>query len=288
MKRRASLVLPATILLFCCSIQTTTAQIFDYKKYLSGSPSTLSVSITSLNSSSGKVAFNGIETQTVVAPFSWEWGDGTTTSGFFPQEHTYADRTKSYVAKITSHYAGGKTDFVEMSVLFQPLSPYAWANAPAALAVTIPSIKPNLGTRLYPLPNLTVFDNSFFQVISRPTLEAILTVAAAVEMDFVNNEVYLYQNRFLQVMLRDPGYGGAYSIWYSNPVAFGVGDVFLKYIPDFSAFFHEMGHNFTLNSPANYYYGGRIDGNANAIFSEAMAQIFQHAAGYEIVNNRAI
>ena len=28
-----------------------------------------------------------------------------------------------------------------------------------------------------------------------------------------------------------------------------------------------------------------IDGNANAIYSESMAQIFQHATGYEIVNN---
>jgi hypothetical protein len=46
-----------------------------------------------------------------------------------------------------------------------------------------------------------------------------------------------------------------------------------------------MGHNFTLNTPASYYYGGRIDGDANAIFSESMAQIFQHAAGYEIINN---
>jgi len=48
---------------------------------------------------------------------------------------------------------------------------------------------------------------------------------------------------------------------------------------------HEIGHNFTLNSPADFYYGGKIDGNANAIFSESMAQIFQHAAAYEIINH---
>jgi hypothetical protein len=46
-----------------------------------------------------------------------------------------------------------------------------------------------------------------------------------------------------------------------------------------------MGHNFTINSPADYYYGGKMDGNANAIFSESMAQIFQHATAYEIINN---
>jgi len=45
-----------------------------------------------------------------------------------------------------------------------------------------------------------------------------------------------------------------------------------------------MGHDATLNSPANYSYGGKIDGNANAIFSETMAQIFQHATAYELIN----
>jgi len=287
MQPRSSFVLPATLLLFCCSIQTTTAQVFDYKKYLSGSPSTLSAFIASLDSSTGTVTINGGESQPVVAPFSWEWGDGTNTSGFFPQAHTYADRTKNYVVKVTSHYAGSKTDFVEVSVRFQPLSAYAWPNAPAALAVTIPAVKPALGTRLYQPPNLSAFDNSFFQTISRPTVEAVLTVAAAVEMDFVNSDVYLYQNKFQQVMLRDANAGGAYSLWFTDPVAFGVGEALFRSTPDFSSLFHEMGHNFTLNSPANYYYGGRIDGNANAIFSEAVAQIFQHAAGYEIVNNQA-
>jgi hypothetical protein len=49
-----------------------------------------------------------------------------------------------------------------------------------------------------------------------------------------------------------------------------------------------MGHNFTLNFPGNYFFGGRIDGNANAIYSETMAQIFQHSCGYEIVNEYKI
>ena len=31
--------------------------------------------------------------------------------------------------------------------------------------------------------------------------------------------------------------------------------------------------------------GGNIDGNANAIYSEGMAQIFQYAAAYEMLNN---
>jgi hypothetical protein len=85
--------------------------------------------------------------------------------------------------------------------------------------------------------------------------------------------------------LRDSSAGGAYSIWYSTPVAFGAGDAMFRGSPSYSSLFHEMGHNFTLNFPANFPYGGRIDGDANAIYSESMAQIFQHAAGYELVNN---
>jgi hypothetical protein len=46
-----------------------------------------------------------------------------------------------------------------------------------------------------------------------------------------------------------------------------------------------MGHNATLNTPSDFYYGGKIDGYANAIYSESMAQIMQHSTGYEIINN---
>jgi uncharacterized protein (TIGR03437 family) len=48
-----------------------------------------------------------------------------------------------------------------------------------------------------------------------------------------------------------------------------------------------MGHNFTLNFPRSYIYGGKVDGNANAIYSETLAQILQHASLYEVVNNSA-
>ena len=40
----------------------------------------------------------------------------------------------------------------------------------------------------------------------------------------------------------------------------------------------------TLNFPAAYHYGGRIDGWANAINSETMAQIFKHYTAYVMVN----
>jgi len=46
-----------------------------------------------------------------------------------------------------------------------------------------------------------------------------------------------------------------------------------------------MGHNFSLNAPAAFRLGGRIDGCANAIVSEALAQMFQHAVAFELVND---
>jgi hypothetical protein len=143
-----------------------------------------------------------------------------------------------------------------------------------------------LGTRLSQPPTcLTYFDNSFFTVIPRSTLEYVLTAAAQIQKDFVNDDMFLFNEKFEQYMFRDPTFGGAYSLWFTDPVTFGVGDPFMLGNIDFSSLFHEMGHNFTLNTPANFYYGDIIGGNANAIYSESMAQILQHATGYEIVNN---
>jgi hypothetical protein len=98
-------------------------------------------------------------------------------------------------------------------------------------------------------------------------------------------DVELVGGAFQQVVLRDPLAGGAYSLWYTSPVAFAAHDSFLQGVPDYSSLFHEMGHNVSLNAPAAFRFGGRTDGNANAILSEAVAQMFQHAVAYELVNN---
>jgi hypothetical protein len=113
----------------------------------------------------------------------------------------------------------------------------------------------------------------------------VLTASAEIQRDFCNDKLYLFSGKFEQYMFRDSTFNGAYSLWSTNPVAFGVGDVLMNMGLDFSSLFHEMGHNTTLNSPAGFYYGGKVDGSANAIYSESLAQIFQHSTGYEIVNN---
>lgn len=259
---------------------------FDYKRYLFGTRPTLSLTVQSVNKSSGSVTLNGSDSQAPTTPFAWFWGDSLTSTGFFPQTHTYSDTKKNYFAKVIATYSSGSKDSVEVLVRF--VSPgIAPISLSPDIAVTVPNSSLTLVSRQpgYGFSStLSYFNDSFFIALPRASLEYVTSVAASIEKDFVNDDVFLINGKFQQVMLRDSAAGGAYSIWYSSPIAFGVGDAFLKESVGYSSLFHEMGHNITLNSPANYYYGGKIDGNANAIFSEMMAQIFQHAAGYEIIN----
>jgi hypothetical protein len=257
---------------------------FNYKKYISGDPSTLFLKIESINRSNGNVSINGNDSKAPSIPFTWIWGDGNINSGWFPQSHSYVDITKNYIVKVVSHYSNGKTDTCETTVNFVKfiINP---VSLDPNIEVVIPSQKIIFGTRLYAPPDLIPFNDSFFSEFSRSDVEYILSVCASIDYDFVNNNVFLYANKFEQYMLRDSDYNGAYSLWFTDPVSFGVGDVFMKGDIDFQALFHEMGHNFTLNTPANYYYGGKTDGNANAVYSETMAQIFSHSAGHVLLNN---
>jgi len=259
--------------------------VFDFKQQLFGSPSTLSASVQEINTATGHVLITGGDSECPTIPFTFNWGDGTVDEGWFPKEHTYADAARNYVVKVTAHYSGGGTNLAETVARFAPpdIDPVA---LPSELAVTIPSHPVSLSSRLYTLPNnLTYFGDSFFDVFPRASIEYVSTIAAWIQYEFANGNVFLVNNSFNQVLLRDPTAGGMYSLWFTNPVSFASGDYGFHGTLEYSSFFHEMGHNMTLNSPADYYYGGKIDGCANAIFSESMAQIFQHATAYEILNS---
>jgi hypothetical protein len=136
----------------------------------------------------------------------------------------------------------------------------------------------------YPAPELTFFDDSFFTIVPRGAVEYVLHLAAALQYYVTGEDVLQVSGAFQQHVLRDPGFGGMYSLWFTDPVAFGAGDYAFADAIQYSSFFHEMGHNVTLNFPAVYHYGGRIDGPANALYSETMAQIFQHYTAYLMVN----
>jgi hypothetical protein len=259
-------------------------KIFDYSRYLFGTPSSLSLNVQSVNAAAGTVTINGVDSRAPTTPFTWYWGDGNVTTGFFPQSHSFANATRNYLLKVIANYSNGTTDSSTILIRLVPPIIVPITLSPD-IAVTVPISPVALGSRLYTPPSVTTFGDSFFTTVPRPTLEYVLSVVSSIEKDFMNDNVFLYNSKFQQVMMRDSAFGGAYSLWYTNPVAFGVGDVFMKGSFGYSALIHEMSHNYTLNSPAAYYYGGRIDGNANAIYSETIGAIVQHAAGYEIINN---
>jgi hypothetical protein len=195
---------------------------------------TLSASLESIDTATGVVEINGVDTQCPTTPFTWIWGDGSLSSGFFPQLHTYTDKNRNYVTRVVANYSGGGHDTVEMVVPFVPptITP---ATLSPLIAVHVPSNSISLGSRLYAPPsNLTPFDSSFFSVLPRSTLEYILSVAATVQRDFVNDNTYLFNGTFEQYMLRDSSFGGAYSLWFTDPVSFGVGDAFMKGGIDYS------------------------------------------------------
>ncbi len=193
---------------------------FDYKSYLFGAPSTLRIGIQSISAYNGTVKINGEDSKSPSIPFTWLWGDGNITNGFFPQSHTYEDRTKNYLVKVIANYSDGKKDSSDVLVRFAA-SIITPIEIPSWIAVKIPDNKPILGTRLYTIPpDLTVFQNTHFTIIPRAMIEYILSVCAIVEADFVNNNVFLYNDKFEQIMLRDSTFGGAYSLWYTDPVAF--------------------------------------------------------------------
>lgn len=266
-------------------------QRFDYSVCLLGQVSTLQVRVARLESSTRTVEFNGMDTARPGQPFTWDWGDGQQSRGFFPQVHVYGGTNLSYRASVTAHYADGRGDTAEVLVRFgRPRSPSAHAQLPTDVSVRIPRQMPTLRPTRAPYqvkPTLTVFDDSFFPGYSRETVEYVLTVAAIIQLDLANNDVCRNDGRFEQVLLRDSEFPGMYSLWYTDPVGFGVGDHGFDSSIGWSSLFHEMGHNVTLNSPAKFHWGLKQDGPANTFYSEVLAQIFQHATAYELLNHRA-
>jgi len=277
------------IMVFLLFLQTNALgqEFFNYSKYLFDPPSSLSLNIEEINRTTGYVRVNGFVSGGPMY-ISWDWGDGSSENGWFPMTHTYADISQNYILIVVANYAGGFEDTAETIIRFVPPS-IAPITLSDTIAVHIPEnedVLDTMGTRLFiPPENLTFFDDNFFPIIPRSTIEYVLTTAAKFQKDFVNNSLFLPYGKFEQYMFRDPTFGGAYSLWFTNPVSFGVGDPFMLGNIDYSSLFHEMGHNITLNTPPSFYYGDVIGGNANAIYSESMAQIFQHATGYEVVNN---
>lgn len=262
------------------------AQDYSYDAIIKGR--TLSVFVSSVDKVLGVVQINGVDLKAPTTPFRFEWGDGSISNGFFPINHSYTDKTKNYKVSITANYADGTTDKVEVIVSFISTSlVFPSIRFPNTIAVTIPT-EVNLEPKrfLYSAPTTIVpFKESDIGTTPKQIIQYIMDISAATQYDFLNRNVLKVNDKFNQAIFLDPSRnGGGYSIWWTEPVGFAMGKISDNTIP-YSSFFHEMGHNFTLNTPSSYTAGGKIDGNANAIYSESLAQIFQHATGYEILNN---
>lgn len=257
---------------------------FDFKAVLFGSPSTLSIRVSAIDIDTGTVTLDGLDTAAPTDPFDFDWGDGDVTTGWFPSSHTYLATGENQIVTVTAHYPD-HTEATASALARFAAPAIAPVFLPPELSVTIPSAPVALDARHYDPPaGLSVFDDAFFSALPRESAEHVLSVAAALQHDFANEDVFLVEGAFHQVVLRDPSGNGMYSLWYASPVAFGCGDYGFAGTPEYSSFFHEMGHNISLNSPADYIFGGKIDGNANTLYSETMAQVFQHATAYTLLN----
>jgi len=284
MKRKYYL---SALLLFSATVQ---ADSFSYEPYLT-IPKTLFFIPPVVNKDTGQVTLNGGDSRRPTIPFTWDWGDGNVEDGWFPMQHVYADTGRNYAVSVTAHYGDGASDRTQTPIYFTPptISP---VRLPDKTAVTIPDMTVSLDSRMpgyVPPTGLTFMEDACFGTTPRETIEYVLTVAATIEMDLVDQDTELPQGGFQQVVLKDPSLpdGWMYSLWFTTPVCFVASCGVMNETIQYSSFFHEMGHNVTLNFPRAFRYGGRIDGCANAIYSETLAQIFQHAAAYEMVNSAA-
>ena len=260
---------------------------FSYKPYMAGPNKTLFLLAPDVNRITGVVQLNGGDSKAANS-FTWDWGDGEVEDSWFPNTHTYGDTRQNYIIKVTANYTDGtKEDTTKAIVYF--VEPQIWPiQLPDTVAVTIASEDIDIGSHMpgYFAADLAAMEETCFGQVSRETIEYVLTVGAVIQLDFVDGDVFLPNGTFHQIILKDPSLSGAgmYSLWFTSPVSFAASCEAMSGAIEYSSLLHEMGHNVTLNFPASYYYGGKIDGSANAIYSETMAQIFQHASLYEMIN----
>src|SRR5512143_46112 len=92
------------VLCFLPSVSAGQTAPFDFKRYLLGNPPTLSLRLASLDAAAGVVQISGVDTQGPQTPFTWMWGDGSVSNGFFPQSHSYANKDRNYVVKVVATY----------------------------------------------------------------------------------------------------------------------------------------------------------------------------------------
>jgi hypothetical protein len=267
---------------------------FDLKRHLFGRPRSLFLGAPTANKGSGIVRIEGGDGRGPTTPFTFDWGDGQSTDGFFVQQHRYTDTTRNYRVVVTAHYPGGATDYAETMVMF--VAPRITPKPlPPELSVTIPNQPLRLAPSLpgFDVPtNLGFFDDSHFPVLPRAAVEYVLTAGATVQLDLVNDSLRRINGQFRQVILKadDPNAPAGFSIWSSYPVGIGISGQWehaLRKDVAWLVFLHEMGHNFTLNTPPRLILGGNTDGPGSTVLTESLATIFSIVTALEMSNNHS-
>jgi hypothetical protein len=92
---------------------------------LTGPASTLFLDVWWANSATGEVYLNGGDQFDAPRPpgwngFDWNFGDGESLTGYFPQFHVYDDLTATYTASVASQYADLTVDTKSVVVDFPP------------------------------------------------------------------------------------------------------------------------------------------------------------------------
>lgn len=107
-----------------------------------GRPATaqLGFSIVGRNANSGLIVVNGVDIRKPHTALTWEWGDGTTTQGWFPQSHTYSVPPHGYRLRVISHEDDGSTDCAQLVVGFPPTQSSVLTPQPCAFD---PRVCPN-------------------------------------------------------------------------------------------------------------------------------------------------
>ena len=232
-----------------------------------------------------QIRVTGGDTRGNVNVFIFAWGDGYFTTGFFPQVHTYTACNTNYVVEVRPDYGTGPQPGALTLARLQNLYVNRSQDV-SATPVTLPSAVPPFTSRHLPVPTtLQPMGAADLTGISFDDFAYVLAMGAKVQNDLVNLNRYPAGAPFQQVVLKDPAAANnsAYSQWYLDPMSLVLGTSGGPVTIGWSTYLRETGRSFGLNSPANYYYGGKIDGYASSTYAQTVALILQHAAGYELV-----
>ena len=205
-----------------------TSNVSCYSSLLSGEPQTLSAFVASQNAD-GAVEVNGVDTQQPDTPFEFAWGDGSTTSGWFPAQHTYANAGQNYVSTITATENNGSTETASAVVFF--VAPSVTKKSFSGVSFQIPSTAVQFQshwTGYTPPTQVTEFPNSSFPVYSRSVMTQILTALASIDYTFANKNSLLLNGMFSMDMLENTNYGGGLSYWFTTPMSVGYGPTILN------------------------------------------------------------